>query len=90
MYFYDRPNCPENLEVEPEEEVDADKKGSFVLQSEVEKAIKEMRDKKATEDGDVPWNVSKLLGEDDIRIMKQRSTTYMKLEGVPRISLNLQ
>jgi len=42
VYFYDRPNRPENLEVEPEEGVDADKKGSFVLQSEVEKAIKEM------------------------------------------------
>jgi len=46
------------------------------LQSEVEKAIKEMRDKKATEDDDVPGDVPKLLGEDGIRIMTQRSTTY--------------
>jgi hypothetical protein len=35
--------------VETEEEVDADEKGPYVLQCEVEKAIKEMRDKKATE-----------------------------------------
>jgi len=46
--LYDRPNLPENLEVEPEEEVDTDGRGSYILQSEVEKAIKEMRNKKAT------------------------------------------
>jgi hypothetical protein len=32
----DRPNRPEILEVEPEEEEDADKKGPYILQSEVE------------------------------------------------------
>jgi hypothetical protein len=90
LYFYDRLNLPENLEVEPEEEVDADEKGSFVLQSEVEKAIKEIRDKKVTEDDDVPGDVPKRLGEDGITIMTQRSTKYMKLEGGPRISLKLQ
>jgi len=46
--LYDRPNRPETLEVKPEEEVDADEKGPYILQSEVEKAIKEMRNKKAT------------------------------------------
>jgi hypothetical protein len=40
--FYNQPNRPENLEVEPEEEGDADEKYPYVLQSEVEKAIKEM------------------------------------------------
>ena len=44
--LYDQPNRPETLEVEPEEEVDTDKKGPYILQSEVEKAIKEMRNKK--------------------------------------------
>jgi hypothetical protein len=34
----------------------------------VEKAIKEMRDKNATGDDDVPWDVLKLL-EDGLRIM---------------------
>jgi hypothetical protein len=43
--LHDRPNRPETLEVEPEEEVDADKKGPFILQSEVEKAIKEIKNK---------------------------------------------
>jgi hypothetical protein len=38
----DRPNRPETLEVEPEEEVDTDEKGPYILQTEVEKAIKEM------------------------------------------------
>jgi len=39
--LYDLPNRPETLEVEPEEEVDTDEKGPYILQSEVEKAIKE-------------------------------------------------
>jgi hypothetical protein len=61
--LYDRPNLPETLEVEPEEEVDTDEKGPYILQSEVENAIKEMRDRKATGDDDVPGEVLKLLGE---------------------------
>jgi hypothetical protein len=52
--LYDRPNRPETPEVEPEEEVDTDKKGPYILQSEVEKAIKEMRNRKATGDDYVP------------------------------------
>jgi len=52
--LYDRPNRPETLEVEPEEEADTDEKGPYILQSEVEKAIKKMRNKKATGDYDVP------------------------------------
>jgi hypothetical protein len=55
--------------VEPEEEVDEDEKGPYILQSEVEKAIKEMRDKKATGDDDVPGDVLKLLGEDGLNLM---------------------
>jgi len=35
--LYDRHNRPETLEVEPEE-VDTDKKGAHILQSEVEKS----------------------------------------------------
>ena len=41
--LHDRPNQPETLEVEPEEEVDMDEKGPYILQSEVGKANKEMR-----------------------------------------------
>jgi hypothetical protein len=37
----------------------------------VEKAIKEMRDKKATGDDDVPGDVLKLLGEDGLRLTTQ-------------------
>jgi hypothetical protein len=67
---YDRANRQENLEVEPEKEVDTDQKGPYILHSAVEKAVKEMRDKKATED-DVPVDVLKLLGEDGLRLMTQ-------------------
>jgi hypothetical protein len=67
--LHDRPNRPETLEVEPKEEVHADKKGSYILRSEVEKAIKEMRNKKATGDDDVPGDVLKLLGEGGLKII---------------------
>jgi hypothetical protein len=69
--LYDRANRPEHLEVEPEDEVDEDEKGPYILQSEVEKAIKEIRDKKATGDDDVPGDVLKLLGEDGFGLMTQ-------------------
>jgi len=59
------------------------------LESEVGKAIKEMRDKKVTGD-DVPGDVLKLLGKDGFRIVTQPSTTRMTLESGPRISLKLQ
>ena len=41
--LHDRPNRPVTLEVEPEEEVDADVKGPYILLSEVEQAIKERK-----------------------------------------------
>jgi len=67
--LHDRPNRTQNLEVEPEEEVDTDEKDPYILQSEVEKAIKEMRNKKATGDDDVPGDVLKLFGEGGWKIM---------------------
>jgi murein tripeptide amidase MpaA len=68
--LYDRPNRPETLEVEPEEEeVDADEKGPYILQNEVEKASKEMRNKKATGDDNVPGEVLRLLGEGSLKIL---------------------
>jgi len=36
--LHDRPNRPETLEVEPEEEGDADENSPYILQSEVEKS----------------------------------------------------
>jgi hypothetical protein len=58
-----------NLEVESQEEVDADKKDPCILHSGVEKAIKEMRDKRTTGDDDVLGDVFKLMREDGIKIM---------------------
>jgi hypothetical protein len=37
--LYNQPNRLETLEVKPEEEVNTDEKGPYILQSEVEKAI---------------------------------------------------
>ena len=67
--LYDWPNWLETLEVEPEEKVDTVKKGPYILQSEVEKTIKEMRNRKATRDDDVPGDVLKLLGEGGLKIV---------------------
>jgi len=65
--LYDRPIRPETLEDEPEEEVDTEEKGPYILQSEVEKAIKEMRNRKSTGDDDVPGDV--LVGEGSLKIL---------------------
>jgi hypothetical protein len=76
--LHDLPNRPETPEVELEEEVDADEKGPYILQSEVEKAIKEMRNKKATGDDDVRGDVLKLLGEGGLKIMTKLINTIYK------------
>jgi hypothetical protein len=48
----------------------------------VEKAIKEMRDKKATGDDDVPGDLLKLLGEDGLRLMtKLINSIYSYVTG---------
>ena len=47
--LYDRPNRQETLDVKPEEEVDTDEKGPYIWQSEVEKTIKETRNKRLQE-----------------------------------------
>jgi hypothetical protein len=66
--LYDRASRPENLNVESEE-VDEDHKGPHILLSVVEKAIKEMRDKKATGDDDVPVEALRLLGDDGLNLL---------------------
>ena len=70
--LYDQPNQPEKLEVKPKQEVAADEKGPYILQSEVEKAVKETRDRKATGYDDVPGDVLELLGEDGLIIVTQQ------------------
>jgi hypothetical protein len=66
----DRTNRPENLQVEPEKEVDTDQIGPSILHSEVLKAFNQMRDKKATgDDGDVRAEVLQLLGEEGHKLM---------------------
>jgi hypothetical protein len=65
--MYDQTNQPENLEIELEEE-DADKKGPYTLQCSGT-SYQAAGEKKAARDNDVPADVMKLLGEDDVRIM---------------------
>ena len=56
----------------------------------MEKAAKEMRNRKATGDDDVTGDVLKLLGEGGLKILTKLSTPYMKLESGPRTSQKLQ
>jgi hypothetical protein len=50
----------------------------------VEKAIKEMRNKKATGDDDVPRDVLKLLGEGGFKIMIKLISTIYETEKRPK------
>jgi hypothetical protein len=80
----DQHNRPVTLEVEPEEEVDADEKGPYILQSEVEKAIKEMRNKNATGDDHVPGDVLKLFGKGGLKIMMKLINTIYETGQWPK------
>jgi hypothetical protein len=55
------------------------------LHGEIEKGIKEMRDKKDRGEDEVPVEVSKLLGKDCLRLLTQLLKTYTKLESSPKI-----
>jgi hypothetical protein len=57
---------------------------------EVQKSIKEMRDKKTTGDDDVPGDVLKLLGEDGHSIETQPIFNVYERGEWPMISLKLQ
>jgi hypothetical protein len=82
--LYDRPNRPETPEIELEEEVDTDERGPYILRSEVEKAIMEMRNKKATGEDDVPGDVLKLLGEGGLIIMTKLISTKCETGEWPK------
>jgi hypothetical protein len=51
--------------------MDEDKTGPYILHSEVEKAIKEMKGKRATGDDKYPQMYSNCLGEDGLKIQTQ-------------------
>jgi hypothetical protein len=70
--------------VEPEEEEDTDEKGPYILQSEIKKAIKKMRNKKATGDDDVPGDVLKLLGEGGLKVMMKLINTIYETGEWPK------
>jgi hypothetical protein len=82
--LYNRANRLENLNVEPEEEVDEDHKGPHILRSEVENVTKEMRDKKATGDDDVPLEALKLLEDDGLILLTQRINNNYKSGEWPK------
>jgi hypothetical protein len=50
----------------------------------VEKSIKEITDKKATKDNDVPGDVLKLLGEGGLRLMTQLIINIYKIGTWPK------
>jgi hypothetical protein len=77
------------LEIEPEEVVDTDEKGPYILQSEVAKAIKEMN-KKATGNDYVPGDVLKLVGGGCLKIKIKLINTIYKTADGPRTSHTLQ
>ena len=81
---HNRSNRPETLKVEPEEEIDGDEKCSYILQSKVEITVKEMRNKKATGDDDVPGHVLKLLGKGGLKIVTKLINTMYETGEWPK------
>jgi hypothetical protein len=63
---------------------DTDEKGPYILQSEVEKAIKEMRNRKATGNDDVPGDVLKLLGEGGLKTLTKLMNTIYETGEWPK------
>jgi hypothetical protein len=68
-------NRSENLEIEPEEKVDMGEKGPYILQSKMEKAVKTIRNRKATGGDNVPGDVLKLLGESSLKMLTKLINT---------------
>jgi len=68
----------EKLEVETEEEIDAD--AINLLRSEVGRAVKEMRDTKATRDNNVCGDRLKFLGEYSLQLMAQLFSNMCETE----------
>jgi len=54
------------------------------MRSEVERAIKKMRDKNATGRDDMPGDILKMLGEDGFRIMTQLLSNMFETGGWPK------
>jgi hypothetical protein len=77
--IHDLNNLPENVELEPKQEIGPDEKGKL-KQTEGGKAIKEMRDKKATREDDVPADALKLLGEDGLRLITHKINNIYETE----------
>jgi hypothetical protein len=63
---------------------ETDENGPYILQSEVEKAIKEMRNKKATGDDDVPGDVLKLSGDGGLKRMTKLINTIYETGEWPK------
>ena len=59
----DSENCPKDIAIEAEEELEEDDKGPTILKSEVVKDIKDMRRKNATGDENISVNILKELGD---------------------------
>jgi hypothetical protein len=57
---------------------------AYVQINEVEKAIKKMRNKKATGDDDVPGDLLKLFGEGGLKIMKKLINTIYETGEWPK------
>jgi hypothetical protein len=65
-----------NLEVELKQEADADEKGPYILQG-GKKAVKEIRNTKATGDDDVLGDVLRMSGNDGLQLVIKLYQQYI-------------
>jgi hypothetical protein len=71
--------------VKTEEEAAADEKGPYSLHSEVEKAVKGMRDQQATGDDNVSGDIVKWMGENNLKIVTAVEQHICNWRVAPRI-----
>ena len=67
--MYDSEKRPQDIAIEAQDELDEDEKGPTILKSEIVKAIKDMRRKKATGDDNIPVDLIKELRDNGLKIM---------------------
>ena len=83
--IYDRPNRPETLEVESEEEVDTDEKGPYIFKARWKKLLRKRGIERLQEViMYIPGDVLKLLGEGGLKIVTKLINTIYETGEWPK------
>jgi len=88
---YNQPNQPKNLEFQPQKEVDADQKGHLLFcKVKWKKGIREIRDKKAAGNYNIPLRYTQSVVRNGLRIITQPINKLHETGQWPKQSTELQ